>query len=53
MAAPVPNSWNARCFSSIVPETHFAMALSPFACSATFTFVFPRTAIAFTGFCCP
>ena len=44
MAAPVPNSWNARCFSSIVPETHLAMASSP-GWSAILTGTLPRTAI--------
>jgi hypothetical protein len=45
MAAPVPNSWKARCFSSRVPDTHLATDISP-VWSAIFTGVLPRTAIA-------
>ncbi len=49
MAAPVPNSWKARCFSSIVPDTHLAIARSP-GWSAIFTGILPRTAIALRRF---
>ena len=36
MAAPVPNSWNDRCFSFIVADTHLAIASRP-GLSASFT----------------
>ena len=45
MAAPVPNSWKARWFCSIVEDTHLAMAVSAF-WSAIFTGILPRTAMA-------
>src|SRR3970282_375996 len=43
MAAPVPNSWKARCFSSMVPETHLATPSSA-GWSAILTGILPRTA---------
>src|SRR2546422_6909389 len=49
MAAPVPNSWKARCFSSMVPETHLATP-SRDGWSAIFTGILPRTAMALSRF---
>ena len=49
MAAPVPNSWKARCFSSMVPETHLATPSSA-GWSAIFTGILPRTAMALSRF---
>ena len=49
MAAPVPNSWKARWFWSMVDETHLAMAVSPLG-SAIFTGILPRTAMALSRF---